>query len=181
MNDELERRVTSRLAPEEPFPPYAFIPGKSPHPTRSPEGHSYGKPHEGVRALDPSRWQDCQSYLRGIDLFNHGYYWEAHEAWEALWHAAGRSGVVADFLKGLIALAAAGVKAREGRAAGVTQHAQRAQLIFKGIPSQASMLGLDLDELRNASAALAASAERVVNTANEAVVIVLPFALTVTD
>ncbi|MER9856292.1 DUF309 domain-containing protein [Mesorhizobium sp. M0098] len=25
----------------------------------------------------------------GIDLFNHGYYyWEAHEAWEPLWHAA---------------------------------------------------------------------------------------------
>ncbi|MER9222262.1 DUF309 domain-containing protein [Mesorhizobium sp. M0644] len=26
-----------------------------------------------------------------IDLINHGYYWEAHEAWEPLWHAAKQS------------------------------------------------------------------------------------------
>ncbi len=32
----------------------------------------------------------------GVDLFNHGYYWESHEEWESLWHAAGRRGVVAD-------------------------------------------------------------------------------------
>ena len=48
------------------------------------------------------------------DLLNHGFYWEAHEAWETLWHAAGRKGEIADFLKGLIKLAAAAVKAREG-------------------------------------------------------------------
>jgi uncharacterized protein len=24
----------------------------------------------------------------GLDVFNHGYYWEAHEAWEGLWQVA---------------------------------------------------------------------------------------------
>jgi hypothetical protein len=37
---------------------------------------------------------------------------------------------MADFLKALIALAAAGVKLREGRERGVRQHAARAQALF---------------------------------------------------
>jgi hypothetical protein len=49
----------------------------------------------------------------GIDLFNHGYYWEAHEAWEPLWHAAKQSIQHRQFFKGLILLAAAGVEIRE--------------------------------------------------------------------
>ena len=57
--------------------------------------------------------------VEGIALFNAGYYWEAHEAWEGLWHAHGRDGPTADVLKGLIKLAAAGVKVREGRPHGV--------------------------------------------------------------
>ncbi|MET2831203.1 DUF309 domain-containing protein [Mesorhizobium shangrilense] len=32
----------------------------------------------------------------GSDLFNHGYYWEAHEAWEPLWHAAKQSAQLSD-------------------------------------------------------------------------------------
>lgn len=84
-------------------------------------------------APDPDRWDDCRPYLYGIDLFNLGYYWEAHEAWEGLWHACGRSGRMADFLKGLIALAAAGVKLREGRERGVRQHAARAQWLFEQV------------------------------------------------
>jgi len=65
-------------------------------------------------------------HRHAIDLFNHGYYWEAHEAWEGLWLAVGKSGPVADLLKGLIKLAAAGVKAREGNVAGMVRHARRA-------------------------------------------------------
>ena len=56
-------------------------------------------------------------FRRGVALFNAGYYWEAHEAWEGLWHAYGRRGPTADVLKALIKLAAAGVKVREGQRA----------------------------------------------------------------
>ena len=73
----------------------------------------------------------CTEYLFAIDLFNHGYYWEAHEHWELLWQAAGREGLLADFLKGLIKLAAAGVKAREDNIAGVRRHAGRARDLFR--------------------------------------------------
>ena len=58
-------------------------------------------------------------FLRGVSLFNAGYYWEVHEVWEGLWHAYGRRGVLADVIKALIKLAAAGVKVREGQEHGV--------------------------------------------------------------
>lgn len=63
-------------------------------------------------------------------MFNAGYYWEAHEAWEGVWIAAGRQGLVADYVKGLIKLAAAGVKIREGSAVGAQRHLTRAEELF---------------------------------------------------
>jgi hypothetical protein len=65
-----------------------------------------------------------------VDLCNYGYYWEAHEAWEGFWHRCARKGEMADVFKGLIHLAAAGVKAREGNARGVKRHAARAKELF---------------------------------------------------
>lgn len=122
-----------RYLSDEPFPLYAFVPGAFPHPTRHPDGHSYGQPEPEVRKPEPDAWRRCRPYLRGIDLFNHGYYWEAHEAWEALWQACGRKGVTAMFFKGLIKLAAAGVKARQGQPAGVRRHALRAAAHFREV------------------------------------------------
>ena len=86
-------------------------------------------------------------YLRGIALFNAGYYWEAHEAWEGLWHAHGRKGATADVLKGLIKLAAAGVKVRERQPHGVVTHARRAAALLAAARSEAGahQLGLDLE------------------------------------
>jgi hypothetical protein len=141
-----------RLVPERPLPPYAHVPGRTPHPLSDPRGHRYGVEQERPQPPDPERWQECRPYLFGIDLFNHGYYWEAHEEWEGLWHACGRSGRTADFLKGLIKLAAAGVKVREGKPEGVRHHARRAQELFRGTTSDlgtdsARFLGLRLDEL----------------------------------
>jgi predicted metal-dependent hydrolase len=102
------------------------VPGFTPHPVSDPRGHMHGARHESTPPLDPAAWQSSAPYLYAADLFNHGFYWEAHEAWESLWHAAGRRGPVAAWLKALIKLAAAGVKAREGNPAGVARHATRA-------------------------------------------------------
>jgi hypothetical protein len=112
---------------DRPLPPYSYVPGLTPHPVSDPRGHMHGAAHETPPALDPAAWQDSDAYLYAADLFNHGFYWEAHEAWESLWHAAGRQGPIAAWLKALIKLAAACVKAREGNPAGVARHARRAQ------------------------------------------------------
>lgn len=150
----------SRLAPEFPLPPYAYVRGQHPHPTRDPAGHSFGKPALFWTRPDPERWEACHPYLYGIDLFNYGYYWEAHEVWEGLWHACGRSGMTADLLKGLIALAAAGVKLRGGSDRGLREHAARAQALFDRVaralgPRETSYLGLEPDLLCHGAAAVA--------------------------
>jgi predicted metal-dependent hydrolase len=53
-------------------------------------------------------------FRHGVDLFNHGFPWEAHEAWEPLWLAAPRERPERALLQGLIHAAAAAVKARAG-------------------------------------------------------------------
>jgi hypothetical protein len=138
---------SERYLPDEPLPPYTHVPGVTPHPVSDPRGHSHGRPAERPAAPDPERWQECRGFLRGVDLFNAGYFWEAHEVWEGLWHACGRTGVVATFLKGLIKLAAAGVKHLQGNPAGVRSHACRATALFRGLAAADRLLGLRLAEL----------------------------------
>jgi hypothetical protein len=116
-------------------------------------------------------------------LFNHGYYWEAHESWEAVWIAAGRQGRLADFVKGLIRLAAAGLKGREGRVGGVTRHAQRAKELFEAVraawpPDSPDFMGLNLRTLIAAARRLAEDPERIIDESDRPVVVVMPFQLT---
>lgn len=137
-----------RLAPNRPLPAYRYVPGRAPHPSRDPRGHSHGEDAEVPPAPDPARWWKSEEYLFGFDLFNRGYYWEAHEAWEGLWHACGREGKTADFLKALIALAAAGLKAREGIPAGVEAHTRRAAALLQAVDGgEDGFMGLDIGEL----------------------------------
>ena len=149
-----------RYAPEVPFPAYAFVPGRHPHPVTNPSGHSYGHSHAVPYPLDPARPGDSIEFLSAVDLFNAGFYWEAHEEWEGLWIAAGRRGELADFLKSLIKLAAAGVKAREGQITGVERHARRASDLLRSMIADRSQpgsnyCGLNLDELALAAQSLA--------------------------
>lgn len=113
------------------FPPYSYVPGGPwPHPKSNSQGHAYHIRNAAVPPIDPRRWRESEAYLEGFRLFDAGYYWESHEIWEGLWHAAGRKGPIADMLKALIKLAAAGVKVREGLPGGVVTHAHRASIIF---------------------------------------------------
>jgi uncharacterized protein len=150
-----------RYLPDVPFPPYTFVPGRAAHPHTDPKGHSYGTTPPAPELLDPDDWRSCPAYLRGLDLFNHGYYWEAHEAWETAWNGSGRKGPVAEFLKALIKLAAAGVKAREGISTGVERHASRAAELFQalGEATDGRFAGLDLRQLRACAHEVAGNAD----------------------
>ena len=60
-----------------------------PHPTQDERGHSYSRGEEAPALyFPPESWRENADYLYGVDLYNHGYLWEAHEAWEGLWHKA---------------------------------------------------------------------------------------------
>jgi hypothetical protein len=96
----------------------------------------------------------------GLDLFNHGYYWEAHEAWEGLWRVADRDGTLRMFFKGLILLSAAGVKIRERKNAAAARHAMRAAALLRQlmkVPDRAFERALGMS-----AAALAECAEAAI-------------------
>ena len=129
-----------------PFPAYRFVPGRAPHPTRDPDGHSYGKQPELLPAFQAEEWRNCIPYLYGIDLFNHEYWWEAHESLEAVWVAAGRDSQTGQFLQGLIQIAVAHLKQHQG----FTDVARRMAKtgIEKIEPVGASYMGIDVNRLR---------------------------------
>ncbi|WP_337173491.1 DUF309 domain-containing protein [Paludisphaera sp.] len=131
---------TPRAYQPRPLPSSTYVPGGG-----RPRPGDDGGPIDAAPIVDDA-WRESDAYLRGFDLFDAGFYWEAHERWEALWHAHGRAGPVAMVLKGLIKLAAAGVKARQGRPGGVRSLATRAAGHFETARGEAgpALLGLDL-------------------------------------
>jgi len=125
------------------FPAYAYLPFQpgepQPHPKRHPQGHSYGKPNPLLPPLTTENWRECETYLYGIDLFNHGYWWESHEALEAVWKAAGYSeNDCGLFLQGLIQLAAAQLKRR------IDQHVGARKLTSEGLEKMERVSGIFL-------------------------------------
>lgn len=186
-----------RFCPDRPLPPYSYVPGYFPHPISDPSGHSYKLHVIPAETQHPasclpfsivSEWMQSSDYLFGIDLFNHGFYWEAHELWEQLWIGLGRSGRDADFIKGLIKLAAAGVKFREGRPIGVQRHASRARELFllvSGNLKENGILlhpgGLDLPSLCRAADMIAANAVSLIELSGDLLKAVLPLLLSPAD
>jgi hypothetical protein len=150
---------------DRPFPPYAFLPGRDPHPTRDPDGHSFGHA-EAPRAHVPAgRWRENEAYLWGTDLYNHGYLWEAHEAWEGQWHASKADRLQALFLQALIQCAAAWLKIRMQQPAGVTRLSALALLKLDEVAAASGgvYMGLDLEEFRPAVRAFAGAARETVD------------------
>jgi hypothetical protein len=111
--------------------PYTHTPGRTPHPVNDPSGHSFGHEIPACKPFEIDAWNRHGFFLEGLAFFNSGYYWEAHESWESVWKSLGRKGPLADFIKALIKLAAAGVKLREGRPAGARTHLARAAELLR--------------------------------------------------
>ncbi len=97
-----------RYCPQLAFPPYRHVPGVTPHPNKDPQGHSYGLEENDGAIPPPEAWRENEDYLYGVDLYNFAYWWEAHEAWEGLWHQAEADYRL--FLQGLIQVSAALIK-----------------------------------------------------------------------
>ncbi len=93
-----------------PFPPYRYLPTVNPHPGIHPEGHSYGREEPKVKFSPPQEWKKNEAYLYGVDLYNHGFWWEAHEAWESVWLCTPKLDAYGQFLQSLIQYSAALLK-----------------------------------------------------------------------
>ncbi|PID81709.1 hypothetical protein CSA17_06940 [bacterium DOLJORAL78_65_58] len=133
-----------------PLPSYRHIPGETPHPTRSAEGHSYnpggaqpdlpGLPD--LPDLNRSAPLACEEFLYGVDLFNGGYWWECHEALEGLWRVAGRGSPAGHVLQAVIMCAVAHLKIIKGNTVGARRLFHNAERhVFE---AEKMDLGLDL-------------------------------------
>lgn len=125
-----------------PLPEYRHIPFKTPHPYMDEGGHSYQEKLPVITDFNEQNWQDCDPYLYAIDLFNQGYWWEAHELLKQVCYAVGRDSEIGSFLEAVIQIAAGELKhyMREQRGAQV--------LLERGLnglsATQPVFLGIDI-------------------------------------
>lgn len=137
-----------RYLPHWPLPPYAFVPGKNPHPLK-PDGHMYSSGEPSTVALSEKSPQECEFLRYSLDLFNYEYFWESHVYLEALWNAHHRKGPVADFFKAIIKLSAAGVKVKLNQINAAIGHLDRALELLNDVKKLKNdlFLGFSLEKL----------------------------------
>ena len=109
------RRMSALPLPERPYVPGGAV-ARPALPEQLPPPPS---PRRPLRAGDPH-------LCHGLDLFHHGFWWEAHECWETLWHGRDRGSGEGFLLQGLILLAAAHLQWSRGRLRGRDLLAERA-------------------------------------------------------
>ena len=105
----------------------------------------HGQSEPVAEAIDLAHPQDSEFLNHSLNLYNQGYYWESHVYFEALWNAHKRSGSVADFLKAMIKLGAAGVKLQIDQAENAKVHILRAHELFTSVMKAEGTHFLDFD------------------------------------
>jgi hypothetical protein len=90
-----------------------------------------------VAPVSPQDWNQSPDYLYGCDLYNHAYWWEAHEAWEGLWQRTNKREIQGQFLQGLIQVSACHLKLFVGHLDGV----------IRLLSSSVGYLGAAIDEV----------------------------------
>lgn len=95
-----------------PLPRSRFIPGQSTRPLKNYES-LLGPIRNEVLELSDLRIHSY--FLYGLDLFNSGFFWEAHECWEALWQKLSKNSPEAKLIQLLIKVAGIKIKQLQGR------------------------------------------------------------------
>jgi uncharacterized protein len=123
-------RRPPRYLPDRPLPLRPYSPGRGPRP-----------PVDAATRADG----DEVAFLWGVDLYNAGCYWEAHEVWEDLWRAAAAGSIAAHFYQGLIQRAAAALQATQGKRAGADRLLARARGHLARVVAAAGPVYRELD------------------------------------
>ncbi len=129
------------------FPPYRYLPTVNAHPRRDPQGHSYRKDEPKAPPLAPEDWKKNELYLYGVDLYNHAFWWEAHEAWEAVWHTTHKESDYGQYIQGLIQISASFIKWQIKEESGVLALYKRGSERLKHVQkTHVQYMGLNLNE-----------------------------------
>lgn len=112
--------------PRVPLPGYRYVPGLQAHPVKDPLGHTFRE----IRNVPVGRrgTPEDRRFLRGLDLFDHRYYWESHEVLEAVWLELDRGSAFAEVCQGIIQAAASVVNRHRGRVHAADRLAAKATL-----------------------------------------------------
>lgn len=143
---ELRRRVEDWA-----LPAYRYVPGVHPHPFRKEGGHMYtggdAPEHAPWQPVEP--WQQDRIWLRGLDLFDHRFYWESHESFEAVWHELERGSTLHTLSQGLIQAAAFVLKQHMGQERGARYLLQRATEKLERVAAEVGSVhrGVDIPAL----------------------------------
>ena len=121
--------------PDWSLPAYRFVPGLNAHPFRHPSGHMYtdGSAPQAPHWASERPWQMDRLWLRGLDLFDHRYFWECHEAFEGIWHQAEAGSGVHTLCQGLIQSSAFVLKVHMG-------HDKAAAVLFSSAQSKLKLV-----------------------------------------
>jgi hypothetical protein len=126
------------------LPPLPHEPGRTPRPPET----MFAPLKAGLsRDLSAADLASSTAFQGGIEAFRAGYYWEAHELWEAVWMCLPQASCERLFLQGLIQLANAGLKNRMRRPAAARrilaladkalgEAARRSDVAIMGIPQE---------------------------------------------
>jgi predicted metal-dependent hydrolase len=106
--------------------------------------YTEGVPHGTPFAMLPLEHQSA--FHAGIELFNAGHYWHAHEQWEQCWLTSPEP--AATFYKALIQAAAALVKWQQGNLRGLQRNWAKSRARLLTLPP--TFAGIDLLALRTA-------------------------------
>ena len=138
-------------APALTLPPRPYLPGK----TERPDEAIFEPLKEGLSpAMTTEEMAQSAAFLGGKEAFAQGYFWEAHELWEAVWMVLPPASAERHLLQGLIQLANGGLKARMGRENAARRIAALADTALREafLQGQERLMGLgraEVEEMRN--------------------------------
>ena len=98
-----------------PLPRSRHLPGVSPRSSVDRRLLAWLESCPPPLGFGPDSWASSVHYLYAVDLFNFGFWWESHAAWEVVWRAAEKESLPALFVQGLIQVAAALLKRSQSR------------------------------------------------------------------
>jgi predicted metal-dependent hydrolase len=134
------------------LPPFAYEPGFSPR-------HPDGVFDNVKRSAGSAKLDRCPAWRTGWLYFRAGYYWEAHEVWEAVWLLLPEQSIERAVVQAAIQYANACLKARMGRPNAVQRLCGLALGLLSDHAAQRRVGGVNLADLRAEIQCLADTAE----------------------
>ena len=139
------------VTPALTLPPRPYLPGQ----TERPDEAIFEPLKEGLApGVAPDDLAQSAAFLGGQEAFAQGYFWEAHELWEAVWMVLPPASAERHLLQGLIQLANGGLKARMGRENAARRIAALAEAALREafLQGQDRLMGLgpeDVEKMMN--------------------------------